>query len=187
MVDINLSENIRSKRRFKTTKNRSREITIVSACLAGVRCVNYPSLVFEHKDVVELVANSLAIPLCSEQLGGLPTPRPPVGFVGGTAKDLWTGAPGLRMISTEGNDFTEEFMRGAWEVLRIAKLIGATRAILHNGSPSCGVTKTSAYDMKGNLVAHEGCGVLSWLLIENGLEVISSDDWPEPHKDFTVK
>lgn len=156
---------------------KNHEITIVSACLAGVRCVNYPSLVFEHKDVMELLANSHAIPVCSEQLGGLPTPRPPVGFVGGTAKDLWNGVPGLRMVSTEGDDFTEEFMKGAWEVLRIAKLVGATRAVLHNGSPSCGVTKTSAYDREGNLVGCEGCGVLSWLLKENGLEVISSDEW----------
>lgn len=68
---------------------KSRETTIVSACLVGVRCVNYPSLMFEHEGVVELFANSLAIPLCSEQLGGLPTPRPPVGFDGGTAEDLW--------------------------------------------------------------------------------------------------
>ncbi|MBN1536207.1 MAG: DUF523 domain-containing protein [Anaerolineales bacterium] len=156
---------------------RSHEVTIVSACLAGVRCVNYPSLVFEHKGVVDLLANSHAIPLCSEQLGGLPTPRPPVGFWGGTAKDLWTGVPGLRMVSTEGDDYTDQFMKGAWEVLRIAKLTGATRAILHNGSPSCGVTKTSAYDREGNLVGCEGCGVLSWLLKENGLEVISSDEW----------
>ncbi|MBN2117380.1 MAG: DUF523 domain-containing protein [Anaerolineales bacterium] len=153
-------------------------MTIVSACLAGVRCVNYPSLIFEHEGVVELVANSLAIPLCSEQLGGLPTPRPPVGFLGGTAQDLWTGSPGLRMVSTEGDDYTEEFMRGAWEVLRIAKLVGAKRAILHNGSPSCGVTQTSVFDPEGNLVAGEGCGVLSWLLKQNGLEVIASDEWP---------
>lgn len=159
---------------------KNHEVTIVSACLAGVRCVNYPSLVFEHKGVVELVANSFAIPLCSEQLGGLPTPRPPVGFVGGTAEDLWTGSPGLRMVSTEGDDFTEEFMKGAWEVLRIAKLIGAIRAILHNGSPSCGVTKTSVYDAGGNLIAGEGCGVLGWLLMQNGLDVIASDEWPAP-------
>jgi len=153
------------------------EVTIVSACLAGVRCVNYPSLVFEHEGVLELLANKLAIPLCPEQLGGLPTPRPPVGFIGGTAEDLWTGAPGLRMVSTEGDDYTEAFMRGAWEVLRIAKLTGAKRAILHNGSPSCGVTKTSVYDTKGSLTSGEGCGVLSWLLKKNDLDVISSDEW----------
>ncbi len=82
------------------------------------------------------------------------------------------------MVSTEGDDFTEEFMKGAWEVLHIAKLIGATRAILHNGSPPCGVTKTSVYDAEGNLIAGEGCGVLSWLLMENGLNVIASDEWP---------
>jgi uncharacterized protein YbbK (DUF523 family) len=84
------------------------------------------------------------------------------------------------MVSTEGDDFTEEFMKGAFEVLRIAKLIGSTRAILHNGSPSCGVTQTSVFDTEGNLVAGEGCGVLGWLLMENGLEVIVSDEWPAP-------
>jgi uncharacterized protein YbbK (DUF523 family) len=159
---------------------KNHEVIIVSACLAGVRCVNYPSLVFEHEGVVELVANAHAIPLCAEQLGGLPTPRPPVGFVGGTAEDLWTGSPGLRLVSPEGDDFTEQIMKGAWEVLRIAKLTGATKAILNNGSPTCGVTKTSVYDTEGNLIAGEGYGVLSWLLRENGLEVIASDKWPTP-------
>lgn len=160
------------------SSTKKREKTIVSACLAGIGCVNYPSLMFEHEGVVDLVANSHAIPVCSEQLGGLPTPRPPVGLVGGTAEDLWTGAPGLRVVSTEGDDFTEELMRGAREVLRIARLSGAARAILHNGSPSCGVTKTSSYDANGNLVASEGCGVLTWLLSENGIAVLSSDEWP---------
>ncbi len=75
-----------SDRTCEMPEKRSRERTIVSACLAGVRCVNYPSLVFEHEGLVQLVADSLAIPLCSEQLGGLPTPRPPVGFVGGDSR-----------------------------------------------------------------------------------------------------
>jgi uncharacterized protein YbbK (DUF523 family) len=82
------------------------------------------------------------------------------------------------MVSTEGDDFTEEFMKGAREVLRVARLSGATRAILHNGSPSCGVTKTSVYDAEGKLVAGNGCGVLAWLLRDNDIEVISSDEWP---------
>ncbi len=43
---------------------KSREMIIVSACLAGIRCLNYPVLVFEHKGVVEIFANSRAIPLC---------------------------------------------------------------------------------------------------------------------------
>jgi len=42
------------------------------------------------------------------------------------------------------------------------------------------VTQTSVFDKEGNLVAGEGCGVLSWLLKENGLEVIASNEWPAP-------
>jgi uncharacterized protein YbbK (DUF523 family) len=34
------------------------------------------------------------------------------------------------MVSTEEDDFTEEFMKGTYGVLRIAKMTGATTAIL---------------------------------------------------------
>ncbi|NJD02457.1 MAG: DUF523 domain-containing protein, partial [Ruminiclostridium sp.] len=56
---------------------------LVSACLAGINCKyngknNY---VGEFKD---MVANGSAIPVCPEQLGGCPTPRPAVEIHGGT-------------------------------------------------------------------------------------------------------
>ena len=80
-----------------------------------------------------------------------------MGIVGGTAEDLWTGMPGLRLVSTEGDDYTEELMKGAWEVLHVTRLAGATKAILHNGSPSCGVPENERlHDAEGNLVAGEG-------------------------------
>lgn len=153
---------------------------IVSACLTGMRCVNYPSLVFENDLVRRLLAEGRAIPLCSEQIGGLPTPRPPVGFSGGTAEELWTGVPGLRMISADGDDFTDQFMRGAQEILRIAQLAGVKKAILHDGSPSCGVERTSVYDEAGRLVSGPGEGVCAWLLRTNGIAVFTSGTWRDP-------
>ena len=50
---------------------------IVSACLAGVPC-RYNGEKKVNKDVKELVKDGEAILVCPEQLGGLPTPRPPV-------------------------------------------------------------------------------------------------------------
>lgn len=155
-------------------------MVIVSACLTGMRTVNYPSYSCEHGAVVQLFKEGRAIPLCPEQIGGLPTPRPPAGFVGGgTGEELWTGKGGciVRVVSTDGQDYTEQFLSGAREILRLAQLAGATRAILHNGSPSCGVTRTSLYLDNGTLAHAPGCGALAWLLKANGIEVISHEDW----------
>jgi uncharacterized protein YbbK (DUF523 family) len=155
------------------------EMLIVSACLAGIRCVNYPSYVMEDEVVKQLVADGKAIPLCPEQMGGLPTPRPPAGFLGGESESFWTGAGEYltRVVSTEGDDFSEPFLRGPREILRVAKLVGATKAILQDGSPSCGVTRTSVYAEDGNLVHRPGSGALTWLLRSNGIKVYTPTSW----------
>jgi len=49
-------------------------IMIVSACLAGFRC-RYDYKFKSDKRVIKLVRQGKAIPICPEQLGGLPTPR----------------------------------------------------------------------------------------------------------------
>jgi uncharacterized protein YbbK (DUF523 family) len=154
---------------------------IVSACLAGVRTVNYPSFPNDDAVVRQLVADGRALPVCPEQMGGLPTPRPPAGFWGGKAHGFWGGASRVvtRVVSTEGDDYSEAFLRGCQEVLRLAQLTGAVRAILSDGSPTCGVTRTSYYSDTGNLVHGPGCGALTWLLRENGLEVYTPASWRE--------
>lgn len=155
------------------------EMIIVSACLVGVRCVNYPSCSLEDEAVKRLFVAGRAIPLCPEQIGGLPTPRPPVGFSGGTAEELWTGTAKhvVRMVNTAGDDVTEQFVGGCREVLRLAQLAGAGTAILHDGSPSCGTEWTSVYDREGRLVHEAGCGALTWLLSANGIRVYSPESW----------
>lgn len=163
-------------------KTRHKEpMIIVSACLAGVRTVNYPSFSCDDAMVQQLVADGKALPFCAEQLGGLPTPRPPAGFHGGMAEEFWAGSSRLitRVVSTEGDDYSEAFLRGAHEILRIAKLTGATKAILQDGSPTCGVTRTSYYEDDSTLVHGPGCGALTWLLRENGIEVYTPESWQE--------
>jgi len=162
--------------------NLDKEIVMVSACLTGMKCVNYPSLSLEDPDVTKLFEAGRALPFCPEQIGGLPTPRPPAGFLGGgSANELWTesGSSVVRMVSAEGDDFTEEFLRGATEILRMMQLVGAKEAILCDGSPSCGVTKTSVYNQDGFLVIKPGCGVLTWLLQTNQIKVYTPHTWKE--------
>ena len=77
----------------------------------------------------------------------------------------------------DGTDVTEQFERGANEVLEIAKKVNATKAILKSRSPSCGVD--IIYDGTFTKTKIDGDGVTAKLLRENGIEVISSDDFIE--------
>ena len=129
---------------------------IVSACLAGFPC-RYDGKAKPCAEVMELVRAGKAIPVCPEQLGGLPTPRPPCEILAG------------RVVDETGTDRTEAFQRGAQAVLDLAKTYGATRALLQNRSPSCG--SGWIYDGTFSRRLVQGDGVTARLLMENGIQV----------------
>lgn len=110
-------------------------MVIVSACLAGASC-RYDGKSCADAEVMSLVEKGAAFPVCPEQLGGLPTPREPAEIQGGQGKDVLEGK--AIVLDRTGRDATSNFLRGAAEVLRLAKLVGAKEAILKAESPSCG-------------------------------------------------
>jgi len=85
---------------------------------------------------MSLLEKGTALPVCPEQLGGLPTPRDPAEIQGGEGKDVLRGK--AIVLDRTGRDVTSNFLRGAEEVLRLANLIGAKEAIFKAESPSCG-------------------------------------------------
>lgn len=139
---------------------------IVSACLAGIEC-KYNSTGAKDDKVVGLVAQGEAIPLCPEQLGGLSTPRPRAKIIGGDGEDVLIGK--AKVKTEDGNDVTQNFIKGAKETLKISKLVGAKQAILKSRSPSCGCGKI--YNEGDELIS--GDGVCASLLKQNGIRVES--------------
>jgi uncharacterized protein YbbK (DUF523 family) len=73
-----------------------------------------------------------------------------------------------------GNDVTQNYLRGAEEVLKIAKLSGVSIAILKSRSPSCGCR--GIYDGTFSGVMVDGMGITAELLLKNGIEVYSEDE-----------
>ncbi len=71
-------------------------------------------------------------------------------------------------------DVTAQFERGALEVLRVAKQINCTEAILKANSPSCGSGKIYDGTFSGKLI--DGDGVTTKLLKQNGIKVITEND-----------
>lgn len=142
---------------------------IVSACLVGLR-TRYDGESKLIEELRELVARGEAIPVCPEQLGGLPTPRPPADFRDGDGEAALEGR--ARLLTDRGEDVTEQFLRGARETLELARAAGATRAILKARSPSCGGLQVT---IDGTL--RPGKGVAAALLARNGIRIESEEDW----------
>ncbi|MFC1697638.1 DUF523 domain-containing protein [Nanoarchaeota archaeon] len=135
---------------------------LVSACLIGCQC-RYNGKSKTDERILKLIENGeTLIPICPEQLGGLPTPRLP-----SEQKDD-------KVFTNEGKEVTENFLRGAEETLRIAKLLKIKEAILKQKSPSCGCGKIFDGTFSGTLI--NGDGETTKLLKENGIKVISEED-----------
>jgi uncharacterized protein YbbK (DUF523 family) len=102
--------------------------------------------------------------VCPEQLGGLPTPRPPAERLGG------------RVLSNDGTDVTNAFVRGAEQTLLLARTLGCQTAILKARSPSCGHGRIYDGAFSGTLIP--GSGVTAELLTNNGIRVLTEDELP---------
>ena len=133
---------------------------IVSACLAGRKC-RWDGKSAANPEIVALVKKGLALAVCPEELGGLPTPRP-------RAEQR-----GKRFFTEHGLDITWQLTLGAKEALRIAKLNKCKEAILKSKSPSCGAGKVYDGTFSGKLV--EGDGVFAKMLKEGDIKVVSQD------------
>lgn len=134
---------------------------LVSACLCGINCKYNGSNNYNEK-IFDLVKEGKAIPICPEQLGGLTTPRVPSEIKNG------------KVINKEGIDVTDNFIKGANEVLELTKKLNIKKAILKSKSPSCGKGKIYSGNFDNELI--DGNGILTELLLKNGIEVINSDE-----------
>lgn len=143
------------------------EVILVSACLLGVSCRHDGGHAY-CPEVFDELWQSHFVPVCPEQLGGLPTPREPSKIEKGDGEEVLRGA--ARVINGKGEDVTGAFLKGAQETLRIAQLMKAGKAILKDHSPSCGCR---AIHQKEGMV--KGVGVTAALLVKNGLEVMSEE------------
>ena len=135
-----------------------RRYMLVSACLLGLPC-RYDGKEKAHPAVRSLLEREdlTLIPVCPEQLGGLPTPRPP------------SERRGERVITRTGADVTEQYRRGAQQTLRLAQLYGCDCAVLTERSPSCGSGRIYDGSFSGTLT--DGDGVTAELLRQHGIAV----------------
>ena len=147
---------------------------IVSACLLGLN-TRYDGTTNAHALIQKYSCSGKFIPICPEQLGGLPTPRVPVEIIGGTGQDVLSGRCAIQ--GEQGEVVTTEFILGAKEILKIVKMVTVTAAILKERSPSCGVNYI--YDGSFSHRIKSGQGVTAAILIEHNIPIYSEEDLTE--------
>lgn len=141
---------------------------LISACLCGVNC-KYNGLNNYNEICDKLFTSGKAILVCPEQLGGLPTPRIPSEIIGESSNIL--NYNNGSVIDKNGNDVTPQFVKGAKETLQIAKKLNIKKAILKDGSPSCGVNYIYNGNFNGSKI--KGMGLTAQLLKESSIDIIS--------------
>ena len=150
-----------------------REPILVSACLLGLR-TRYDGTTKRNAAVLAWLEQQrlLPVPVCPEQLAGLPTPRDQTRFACGDGQAVLAGT-GAIVAATTGQPMNERFLHGARETLHVARLTGCRRALFKDRSPSCGVHQVHR---GAEMVA--GVGVATALLIAAGMVVQSEADLP---------
>ncbi len=139
--------------------------------MLGVQC-RYDGQIKPNEQAKKLAVSEPLIPVCPEQLGGQATPRPNAEIRGGDGNDVLAGR--ATVIEPDGKDITGQFVAGAHEVLKLAKLYDVTAAIMKSKSPSCGCGRIYDGTFSGKLT--DGDGVTAALLKQNGIKIISEDE-----------
>jgi len=139
---------------------------LVSLCLLGAGCR------YDGKgngvDLRKLMARAELVPVCPEQLGGLPTPRVPAE------------RRGDRVVTRDGRDVTEAFENGAEETEMLAEQLDVRYAVLKSRSPSCGSVWIYDGTFSGKLVL--GIGVTALALHRAGIGI-----YDEEHIDDLIQ
>jgi uncharacterized protein YbbK (DUF523 family) len=123
---------------------------LVSACLIGKKC-RYDGKDQARDFLVKSYEAGEVIAVCPEELGGLPTPRPPAEII----QD--------KVLTNQNKDVTSMYQEGAQNAFEIAlNNPSIEKAYLKSKSPMCGCGKIYDGSFTGKLT--EGDGVFTCLI-----------------------
>jgi uncharacterized protein YbbK (DUF523 family) len=148
----------------------------VSACNAGAR-VRYNRAGWDR--IAQLnreMTSFIWTPVCPEVMAGFGVPREAVRLSGGNGDDLWDD--NARMKNRSGMDLTDDIKAGCGDCLEALKRADVQAFVIMEGSPSCGVYRTT---LKNKRLGHPP-GVFGSLLLKEDLFLIPALDLESPLK-----
>ncbi|MCD8499443.1 MAG: DUF523 domain-containing protein [Clostridiales bacterium] len=115
-------------------------------------------------------------PVCPETAAGLGVPRDPIHLAGPDGRSIWKGEG--KIVSRNGHDVTAVMLAAAQESLATLRRAGAKVFIYMDGSPSCGVYRTTLRKQSRG----KPPGVFGALLDTEGFFLIPALDMQSPLK-----
>ncbi|NTW22848.1 DUF523 domain-containing protein [Candidatus Falkowbacteria bacterium] len=115
-------------------------------------------------------------PVCPEVMSGLGVPRHPMKLVDGNGDDFWQGKS--RMKNKKGENISNLIKEGALAALGNIQRANVEAFVFMDGSPSCGVYRTSLKNAR----LGKPPGIFGSLLLKEQLFLIPSLDLDSPLK-----
>ncbi len=148
----------------------------MSACMYGAK-VRYNGKGWDMLGYLNREkSNYLWTPICPEVMSGMGVPRPPIRLVSGNGQDFWLGK--ARIKNRDGKDVTTMMEKGALACYETLERSEADAYIFMEGSPSCGVYRTT---LKNERLGKPP-GVFGALLLNRGYFLIPAQDLQSPVK-----
>lgn len=132
-------------------------LVLISSCLAGIPCR------YDGRSVpFDLPCQCSLVPVCPETASGFAVPRTPMEI------------SSRRVITSDGEDVTEQLTRGISKLLEEIDIPSLCCAVLKENSPSCGVNQIYDGSFTGTLTA--GPGLFTRALISLSVPVFSNEE-----------
>lgn len=115
-------------------------------------------------------------PVCPEAMSGLGVPRAPMKLVNGNGDDFWNGDAAVE--NKKGENVSRQVREGALSALDCLKRAGVEAFVFMEGSPSCGVYRTTLKNQR----LGKPPGVFGSLLLREEYFLIPALDLDSPLK-----
>jgi len=115
-------------------------------------------------------------PVCPECMAGLGVPREPIHLTGGEGAMVWAGAAEVK--NRFGRQVTGDVKAGALACLDTLERAGADAFVYMDGSPTCGVYRTTLKDTRRG----HPPGIFGSLLLDREFFLIPAADMQSPLK-----
>jgi uncharacterized protein YbbK (DUF523 family) len=115
-------------------------------------------------------------PICPEVNSGLGVPRPPMKLTSGNGHDFWEGK--AKVKNRKGQNITEAVLKGVGNSLNILKQCDLEGYVFMEGSPTCGVYRTTLKNKR----LGKPPGVWGSVLLKEDLFLIPAIDLESPWK-----
>jgi len=125
--------------------------------------------------------NFIWTPICPEVNSGFGVTRPPIRLVGGNGDEVWTGEAGVK--NRIGEDVTEQIRQGLQASLEILHRAGVEAFVFMEGSPTCGVYRTTLRNKR----LGKPPGVFGSLLLREDYFLIPAEDLDSPIKWYNLR